>query len=64
MPHVTFDQPHTHAGTDYAAGDTLHVAPHVADWLIAQHVAHVAESPRARKPNPQPRVDDHAESGE
>lgn len=30
---ITLDQAHTHQRTAYPAGDTIDVAPHVADYL-------------------------------
>ena len=35
MTAIELLKPHRHAGRDYLAGQTLRLAPHKADWLIA-----------------------------
>lgn len=44
-------KPHRHAGRDYLPGQTLVLAAHQAQWLIAQGVA---KAPTAPAPTPAP----------
>lgn len=39
---ITLDQPHTHAGQPYQAGDTLDIDESDANWLISAGIAHEA----------------------
>lgn len=38
MPQVTLTAPHTHAGVEYKADQTLEVSEHEAQWLADQHL--------------------------
>lgn len=38
---LTFDQDHTHAGQPIKCGEIRDIDAHHADWLVAQHVAHL-----------------------
>ncbi|GAB1382570.1 hypothetical protein MASR1M50_08890 [Burkholderiales bacterium] len=49
MTAIELLKPHRHAGRDYlAGGQTLRLAPHKADWLIAIGTA----KPAPRRPHP------------
>lgn len=50
---VTLLKAHRHAGRNYKPGQTIKLAPHKADWLIAQKVAQAA-APDAPAPAPVP----------
>lgn len=50
---VTLLKAHRHAGRNYKPGQTIKLAPHKADWLIAQKVAQAA-APAASAPVPAP----------
>ncbi len=50
---VTLLKAHRHAGRNYKPGQTIKLAPHKADWLIAQEVAQAA-APAASAPVPAP----------
>lgn len=41
---VTLLKAHRHAGRDYKAGQTIKLAPHKAEWLVAQQVATAEQS--------------------
>lgn len=45
MTAIELLKPHRHAGRDYLAGQTLRLAPHKADWLIAIGTAKPAPAP-------------------
>lgn len=45
MTQLTLNCPHTHAGWQYAPGETLDVEPIAADWLIGQGVAQLEPEP-------------------
>ncbi len=47
---LTLIKPHTHAGTDYAPGDTLDVDEATARWLIEHGVAEAEPEPKPLKP--------------
>jgi hypothetical protein len=47
MPHVTLLQPHTHAGRDYATGDSLDVSEFERAWLVRHGVIAPEPSPLA-----------------
>ena len=41
MPRFRLQQPHTHAGTDYAAGAVIEVEQDTAEWLIARQAGEI-----------------------
>jgi hypothetical protein len=53
MIRLVLTRPHTHAGTDYSAGDLLEVEADTADWLIAHDIA--VPEPSSPKADPEPK---------
>ena len=52
MTALVLQQPHTHAGKTYAAGDRLEADPASADWLVANGIARPARAPDPLSPEP------------
>ena len=52
MTALVLQQPHTHAGNAYAAGDRLETDPTSADWLMANGIARPALAPVPLSPEP------------
>lgn len=46
---LTFDQDHTHAGQPIKRGEIREIDERHADWLVAQHVAHL--TPTTKRAN-------------
>jgi hypothetical protein len=46
---ITLVKPHTHAGKDHAAGDTLQVDEPTAKWLADNEIINIPAAPVAAK---------------
>ncbi len=51
MPILVLQQPHTHAGKAYPAGEHIDVDALTAQWLLAHGIAAVAPAPSAPLPS-------------
>ena len=54
MTRLILNRLHTHAGRQYAPGDTLDVDLTTADWLIGQGVASPEPEPISLEAHPEP----------
>ena len=64
MTALVLQQPHTHAGKTYAAGDRLEADPASADWLVVNGIARPALEPVPLSPEPKsdPKPQSHKEA--
>lgn len=64
MTALVLQQPHTHAGKTYVAGDRLETDPTSADWLLANGIARPALMPEPLSPEPKsdPKSQSHKEA--
>ena len=61
MTALVLQQPHTHAGKTYAAGDRLEADPASADWLVANGIARPVLTPDHLSPEPKSDPKPHKE---
>lgn len=65
MPDVILQQPHTHGGTPYRAGERITVDANAAQWLVELGIAQATPQPEpvsppakaSAKPNPKTAAD-------